>query len=180
MSQRKNCFKDEFSSIKKRFFEKAISVQLKNFSAYKGWGFVGVDIATETSQRIRKNREIILGFDHPWPEERFFPTDTGGGEIFYNKPKTIANDVLIFVLIANPVASAGETFVMALREMENVVFVGSNTSGGWNVGNYCFFTLPNSGFFPIGVYLIFSTGPFSNWREGVCFGPLGWGPGSTG
>ncbi len=47
----------------------------------------------------------------------------------YDEGKFIENDNLIFVLIDQDVASAGEGFVDRLRYIENVVFIGGNTPG---------------------------------------------------
>jgi len=130
--------------------------ELSSKPDYEYWGWGAIDLRTQTSHRIKKNTELFLGFDGEWVDERFYPTDKGWSEVYYREPRRIENDVLIFVLIDEKIASAGEAFVLALREMENVVFVGSNTAGGFNIGNYSFFNLPNSGvFFQIGVSLFF-------------------------
>ena len=41
----------------------------------------------------------------------------------------IKNNTKVFVLIDNNTASSGETFVRLLKNIENVIFVGTNTSG---------------------------------------------------
>jgi len=149
---------------------------VKEFSSqqdYQTWGWGSIDLCTQTSHRIRKNTEYILGFDAEWVEERFSPTATGWSEVLYRKPRKIENDVLIFVLIDDKIASAAEAFLLALREMENVVFVGSNTAGGFNMGNYSFFHLPHSGvFFQAGVTLFFP--PEISIIEGTGFAPDIW------
>ena len=52
----------------------------------------------------------------------------------------------VFVLVNGSVGSAGEDFLLLLRTVENVVVVGSNTSGTGICGNVCYsFCLPHSG-----------------------------------
>ena len=62
----------------------------------------------------------------------------------YDEGKFIENDNLIFVLIDQDVASAGEGFVDRLRYIENVVFIGGNTRGCYLVPNNYTYQLPNS------------------------------------
>lgn len=56
----------------------------------------------------------------------------------------IKNNTKVFVLIDNNTASSGETFVRILKDIENVIFVGTNTSGVKisDATNEC--VLPNS------------------------------------
>ena len=54
------------------------------------------------------------------------------------------NDNIIFVLIDNVVASSGESAVMFLRNMKNVIFVGTNTSGTTLGFKSRYYILPNT------------------------------------
>ena len=60
--------------------------------------------------------------------------------------ETVRNENLVIVLMDWRVASAGEIFVAYLRSLENVVFVGTNTSGTLVTGGVISASLPNSGF----------------------------------
>jgi len=54
------------------------------------------------------------------------------------------NDTKIFVLIDDDVASSGECFISYLKTLENVVVVGTNTSGVFLSNLYTISQLPNS------------------------------------
>lgn len=54
------------------------------------------------------------------------------------------NEPLVIVLINNNVASAGEEFVSYLRTLNNVLFIGTNTSGAVLIGSNTSWYLPNS------------------------------------
>lgn len=69
-----------------------------------------------------------------------------------NEGRWTENKSLIFVLMDKTTVSAAEFFVRDLRTLDNVVFVGSNTSGGALAGGIRYFQLPNSG-----VYFSFGT-----------------------
>ncbi len=57
----------------------------------------------------------------------------------------LKNNSCVFVLMDQYVASSGETFIWNMRTAENVILVGSNTSGACLVPNNVFYYLPNSG-----------------------------------
>ena len=64
-------------------------------------------------------RQILNGNENKWYIE-----------IPKNKENTlIKNNTKVFVLIDNNTASSGETFVRILKDIENVIFIGTNTSG---------------------------------------------------
>lgn len=54
------------------------------------------------------------------------------------------NEPLVIVLINNNVASAGEEFVSYLRTLNNVLFIGTNSSGTVLIGSNTSWFLPNS------------------------------------
>ena len=58
-------------------------------------------------------------------------------------PERIPNDKLVFVLINNFTASAGEWFVEELFNMDNVIFIGTNTMG-CKISNKVNYRLENS------------------------------------
>ncbi|MBU5677806.1 S41 family peptidase [Alkaliphilus sp. MSJ-5] len=68
----------------------------------------------------------------------------GWSDINYKEQYTIENSNLIIVIMDKGVASSGETFIEILRSMENVIFVGVNTSGMSLVGDNILYILPNS------------------------------------
>jgi len=67
----------------------------------------------------------------------------------WNKSKETAilaeNKNIVFVLLDKSIASSGETFVKYLRNLKNVVFVGTNTKGCDLFGNCVLYKLPNTG-----------------------------------
>ncbi len=68
----------------------------------------------------------------------------GWPDINYKEQYIIENPNLIIVIMDKGVASSGETFIEILRSMENVIFVGVNTSGMSLVGDNILYILPNS------------------------------------
>ena len=56
----------------------------------------------------------------------------------------ISNENLVIVLTDNAIGSAGDSFVGFLRQLENVLIVGTNTSGTLVTGNVAFAVLPMS------------------------------------
>jgi len=92
-----------------------------------------IDLTTRTTQALQPG------------QQRFKPTPKGWSEINYSTPKTISNDRYLLVLIDNRIGSSGESFVRMLKQVENVVLIGSNTAGVKTVGNVTSFSLPNSG-----------------------------------
>lgn len=69
----------------------------------------------------------------------------GRWEVYMRNGGLLPNDSVIFVLMDQGTASAGEDFVCYLRTLENVVFVGSNTYGCQIFGNVFPIWLPHSG-----------------------------------
>lgn len=75
---------------------------------------------------------------------------------YINTGKWIENGIPIFVLVDDYCASAGESALNILKTMDNVLVVGSNSSGYQLGGNAIQFTLPNTGIFSnIGTQLRF-------------------------
>ena len=65
-------------------------------------------------------------------------------EVDSPKGEWVNNENIIFVLIDKGIASSSEDFVNMLRTLDNVIFVGSNTSGCSEIGNVSKKFLPNS------------------------------------
>ncbi|MBF8437491.1 hypothetical protein I0Q91_10390 [Halanaerobiaceae bacterium Z-7014] len=86
-------------------------------------------------QRAEEIIDMLAGFEiepRGWPEPQYVSQDK------------ISNDTEIIVLIDQMVMSAGEGFVNNFRNMENVEIYGTNTIGGYTVGNVGSTLLPNS------------------------------------
>ena len=69
----------------------------------------------------------------------------GTFESYSQRGRWIANNIPIVVLVDEYVASAGESTLNYLRSMDNVIVVGSNTTGAQLCGNVMDLSLPNSG-----------------------------------
>ena len=65
-------------------------------------------------------------------------------DVYSYRSRNLKNKNKVFVLIDKNVASSGETFVRYMRTLENVVFIGTNTSGAKLVANNFTSFLPNS------------------------------------
>lgn len=62
----------------------------------------------------------------------------------YQGPESLSNKNLLIVLMDNGIGSSGESFIGYLRQLDNVVFVGTNTVGCLITGNIGSSVLPNS------------------------------------
>lgn len=87
--------------------------------------------------------------------------------------KQIKNDNLVFVLTDKLIASSGETLVSYLRNVENVVFVGTNTEGCTLTPNVYSYFLPNTNIsLSFGMGVVFMENRID--LEGVGFEPDIW------
>lgn len=97
----------------------------------------------------------------------------GWSEVALDGAIHINNEKPIFVLMDKHTASAGESFVKALRNCSNTFFIGTNTSGMSNIGNVAYYVLPNS---KIGIYFgntLFVDNDLE-WRDGLGVLPDFW------
>lgn len=123
---------------------------VKNLTGIKpNSGMIRVDLVTETAntlllKTLRKFYDMKNEYIKKEYGFLFNKTDTGWNRVQMNAYKSINNDNLIIVLIDKQVASAGESFVEYLKQLENVIFVGTNTAGLVNSGNIGICNLPNS------------------------------------
>ncbi len=107
-------------------------------------GRIMVDLRTQTAQQFQARWYEETGRDSGWAESRFSPAEGGWSNINFSKPRFHTNDRYLIVLIDDNNASAGESFVRFLKQVENVIIIGSNTSGVSTVGNVGTFFLPHS------------------------------------
>lgn len=158
---------------------------IKNFSNQE-YSSSGISVSLNNNLTIdamlRMGRKIADKESYPELERQIREAYKNGGyeegfkqwsKIDYGFEKTIENNVPIFVLMDMNTASAGESFVEALKSMKNTIFIGSNSSGTGNIGNVGEYTLPNSG-----ISLCFGSTLFldSNleWRDGIGIQPDFW------
>jgi hypothetical protein len=87
----------------------------------------------------------------------------------------IENDTKIVVITDGRVASAGEGFVMRVKQAENVVVVGENTLGALTFGNISLHVLPESGI-KVWLPINFNLSQDLVSREGVGLAPDYWVP----
>ena len=93
--------------------------------------------------------------------------------IGYPEPVFIPNDTLVIVIVDGGAGSAGDSFTGFMRQMENVIIVGTNTSGTLVTGNVGRVVLPTSGIsFGFGTSL--NIRPNLSQFEGVGFMPDLW------
>jgi len=85
----------------------------------------------------------------------------------------MVNDTVLVVLIDQYIGSAGERFVAALRDMENVVIMGYPTAGVCTTGSPVIIALPNSGL-PVTLPTSVIMEPDLELREGIGFAPDFW------
>ena len=89
------------------------------------------------------------------------------------RPVILPSNNLVIVLTDNAIGSAGDTFVGYMRQLENVLIVGANTSGTLVTGNVGVVTLPISGLdLQIGTTL--NIRPNLSQFEGIGFKPDLW------
>lgn len=93
-----------------------------------------VPLTTLIGNKSYDLRQILNGNENKWYIE-----------IPENKENIlIKNDTKIFVLVDNNTGSSGETFVKLLKDIENVIFVGTNTAGVFISESNIECILPNS------------------------------------
>lgn len=66
-------------------------------------------------------------------------------DINVNTGYMIKNNIPIIVLVDNKCGSAGESMLLSLRSLENVIVIGGNSYGAQLCGNMQWYKLPNSG-----------------------------------
>ncbi len=104
-----------------------------------------IDLRTRTSQALQLHfREEGVGV-YDTLEQRFAPREGGWSELRFYEPVEIQNQGYLIVLVDYNTASAAESFVRSLRQVENVIIIGSNTRGATTAGNVVPFSLPASG-----------------------------------
>jgi len=111
------------------------------------YGNISCSLATNTALKMLINNVEKLYKDPKLISEvksMFKVNKTGWSEIEYSKIKKINNKNLIVVLMDSHVASGGESFVRLLRQFDNVIFIGSRTSGVKTFGNVGVCKLPYS------------------------------------
>lgn len=123
---------------------------VENFTGVSpGNGLIGCNLVTRTANKMLLNSfKLFYNMEvsdlEPEYQKIFQRTESGWTEINYQENKLINNDNLVIVLIGSGVASAGESFVEYLKQLKNVIFIGTNTSGLVNFGNMGMCNLPNS------------------------------------
>lgn len=152
---------------------------VKNFTGISPeGGSIVSSLGTRTANKMLKNSikhyygkqasKIISEY-----EDLFIEAESGWTEIKYYKSKFIDNDSLVVVLTDSGIGSAGESFVKYLRQLKNVIFIGTNTSGIISFGNMGIATLPDSKLkvsFPKSIFLETDL----KFREGLGYLPDIW------
>jgi len=136
-------------------------------------GRIMVDLRTQTAQKFQVSWYEGTDRDSGWAESRFSPVEGGWSNISFSKPRFHTNDRYLIVLIDDNNASAGESFVRFLKQVENVIIIGSNTSGVSTVGNVATFFLPHSAI-PIQMGVSLFLEPDLSMREGIGIEPDIW------
>ncbi len=116
-----------------------------------------VQLVTSTAAKMLENTASSLGAELPvvddsagstgvqsWLTSMADPDRPGWGRVSAAESVRAKNDTLLVVLIDSYVYSAGESFAGFLRQLDNVVFVGTNTYRAMLAGNVGVCLLPNS------------------------------------
>jgi len=152
---------------------------VENFTGVEpGEGIIESSLVTDTANRLLLNSfNQMYGMQYSDLEGEykkiFEKTKSGWTKIKYHPYKSIGNDTLIFVLIDNGVASAGESFVNYLKQLENNIFIGTNTAGLLSFGNMGMCNLPNSNI-ELFISKTISLTPDLKSREGYGYYPDFW------
>ncbi|SUY46336.1 periplasmic protease [Clostridium putrefaciens] len=119
-------------------------------------------------EKFSSDKELLIKINSSINNE-----DYGYWDSYLFNGKWYENENLVFVLVDDDVASASEGFLSYLRNIENIIFVGSNSRGCLLVPDTSEFSLPNSN-----IILRFGTGiAFKNTdtnMDGVGFEPDIW------
>lgn len=94
-----------------------------------------------TGEEVKINRIFVgreTALDNGKYEKEIF-------DIFRQNGVMLNNNVPIIVLVDDKCASAGETMLLALRSMNNVIVIGGNSYGAQICGDVQWYSLPKSG-----------------------------------
>lgn len=123
---------------------------------HPGYAVLAAPLMTNTAAKLRLNSvrrfgdeavEALKEMYEGWEQEAAEAGRTscpGWGGIYSSENVTINNRPLVVVLTDSHVASAGEGFVRALAQLDNVVFIGLNTYGALLTGDVGVCQLPHS------------------------------------
>lgn len=100
-------------------------------------------LQTNTSHQLNSNYLMESGRDLPSQTYLMRPKESGWSQIYYLLPERISNETLVVVLTDSWIASAAELFLESLKQMDNVLIIGSNTAGA-SLTNRTTSALPNS------------------------------------
>ena len=133
--------------------------------------FAGHSLLSRTAMR-RLNANAIFEWEEDEVETAWAQH---GGFCDSAKLEPLPNDGLVIVLMDNTLFSAGELFIGYLRQLENVLFVGTNTRGVLLTGGISRTRLPRSGF-DVSFGFNLNLRPDLSRFEGVGFLPDLWVP----
>ncbi|MBW9146468.1 hypothetical protein KTC92_05805 [Clostridium sp. CM027] len=129
---------------------------IKNFTnqEYKSPGFSSTLLTKNSKDALLYNGKKMVGpKDYPkfeqqlndmYKNKKSYLKYIGWSEVGHDDSTHINNEKIIFVLMDKNTASAGESFVKALKSCSNTFFIGTNTSGMSNIGDVGYYVLPNS------------------------------------
>lgn len=107
--------------------------------------FTGEDFDVREAMAYKINKFSIINFANFGNRYTSDSSYLGQWRTVIDYGKWFSNDTKIIVLMDDKVGSSGENMMYMLRTLDNVVFVGSNTSGCTICGNIFDIYLPNSG-----------------------------------
>jgi hypothetical protein len=142
---------------------------------------VRVDLLTDVANKLTLNARLLqeepgssLGAYYTRMRELQRSTATPGwSEVRETRAVRAASNPFIAVLVDRDTASAGESFVRCLRQMDNVVLIGVNTKGLCLTGIPGLVTLPYSGLTMSVPTALRFTGDFTN-VDGMGYFPDFW------
>lgn len=104
---------------------------INNFTGgyFPGPAFLGANLQTKTAKTMTKIHEERVKRSSSLFVRPIKATEGGWSSILYALPERIENESTIVVLTDSWAASGGDLFANALRHVDNVIFIGTNTAG---------------------------------------------------
>ncbi|GAB6091667.1 S41 family peptidase [Spirochaeta dissipatitropha] len=131
----------------------------KYLGEHSNWSVVSIDRRTDITMQLSRVFYVNTDVETQQIEafvNRFSASPEGWGRLNIFFPKKFENHRYLVVLMDNGVASSGEAFIDKLKQIDNVILIGSNSRGVVSVGNNFQFSLLNSIIpFSFGTSLIF-------------------------
>lgn len=119
---------------------------IRNFTDFffQDFPYIAASLATSTSEKVRRAYNSLVGRSVAAHRMVSYVRESGWFGPIYQLPRQIPNDTYIAVLTDSYIGSAGELFLESLKQVDNVIIVGTNSAGIYLASGGSLQLLPNS------------------------------------